>query len=109
MPSRTGWDTGAGADVSVRGARVPVDRTSTLAIILGAPPTRARNSTDTPAEHPRAGRVNRVLPAARNARGHSDHSSTAPLGAGRRSWHLPELVRLGGCPGVEGPFPSAGL
>src|SRR5580700_3612003 len=33
----------------------------------------------------------------------------ARLEAGRRSWHLSELVGLGGCPGVEGPYPSAGL
>ncbi len=24
----------------------------------------------------------------------------------RRSWHLPEMVGFGGCPGVKGPFPQ---
>ncbi len=29
--------------------------------------------------------------------------------ARRRSWHLPRRMRSGGCPGVKGPCPSAGL
>src|SRR5579872_5157832 len=61
-------------------------------------------------EHPRIWRVYRVhLPP--RAAGEATPTAHLPArhAAGRRSWHLSELVGLGGCPGVEGPFPSAGL
>src|SRR5580698_9270016 len=94
-----------------RPARVPVDRTSILAVILDAPPTRARNTTDTPAEHPRAlgGLIGSIPRHVRTRSGPLRSLIYRPACAGRRSWHLSGLVRLGGCPGVEGPFPSAGL
>lgn len=34
------------------------------------------------------------------------HLSRGRAGRRCRSWHLPERVSFGGCPGVKGPFPQ---